>query len=35
MLDILKNSQGNILDDEKAVEVLSKSKELANEIEEK
>jgi len=35
ILDVLSSSQGNILDDESAVQVLSSSKQLSNEIAEK
>eukprot|EP00930_Biecheleria_cincta_P034372 TRINITY_DN23765_c0_g1_i1.p1 TRINITY_DN23765_c0_g1~~TRINITY_DN23765_c0_g1_i1.p1 ORF type:complete len:4302 (-),score=866.21 TRINITY_DN23765_c0_g1_i1:110-13015(-) len=35
ILDVLSSSQGNILDDEEAVQVLSASKQLSNEIAEK
>lgn len=35
ILDLLRNSKGNILDDENAINVLSKSKAIAIEIEEK
>ena len=35
ILEVLSTSEGNILEDERAIEVLSSSKVLANEIEEK
>ncbi|CAE7354729.1 Dnah1 [Symbiodinium natans] len=35
ILDVLSSSQGNILEDEKAVQILSASKQLSNEIAEK
>lgn len=35
ILEVLSSSEGNILEDETAIEVLSSSKKLANEIEEK
>ena len=35
ILEILQNSKGNILDDEEAINVLSKSKDVSKEIEEK
>lgn len=35
ILKILKSSKGNILDDEEAITVLSQSKQIAQEIEEK
>jgi len=35
ILDVLSSSQGNILDDEQAVQILSASKQLSNEIAEK
>jgi dynein heavy chain len=35
ILKILKSSKGNILDDEEAITVLSQSKQIAMEIEEK
>jgi len=35
ILEVLSSSEGNILEDERAIEVLSSSKVLANEIQEK
>lgn len=35
ILEVLSSSEGNILEDETAIQVLSSSKKLANEIEEK
>lgn len=35
ILEVLSSSEGNILEDESAIEVLSSSKKLANEISEK
>lgn len=35
ILEVLSSSEGNILEDETAIEVLSSSKKLANEIQEK
>ena len=35
ILDVLRTSQGNILDDEKAIDVLKQSQELSNHIKEK
>ena len=35
ILEVLSSSEGNILEDETAIEVLSSSKKLANEISEK
>lgn len=35
ILEVLSTSEGNILEDERAIEVLSSSKVLANEIQEK
>ena len=35
ILEVLSSSEGNILEDETAIEILSSSKKLANEIEEK